>query len=44
MIVAGMQPSWRERWAGLLVKGQKIHDVADDLGKYETVAARHDRH
>jgi len=44
MIVADMQLSWRQRWARLLVKGQKIHDVADDLGKYETVAPRHGRH
>src|SRR5260370_2266501 len=44
MIVAGMQLSRRQRRAGLPVEGQKLDDVADDLGKYEAVAARHDRH
>ena len=44
MVVAGMQLSRRQRRARLLVEGQKLDDVADDLGKNEAVAARHDGH
>src|SRR5262249_6770913 len=44
MIVAGMQFGRRQRRARLLVEPQKLHDIADDLGKYEAVAARYHRH
>jgi hypothetical protein len=39
-----VQLGWRQHRARLLVEGQKFHDVADDLRKYEAVAARHDGH
>src|SRR5262249_4750819 len=44
MIVAGMQFGRRQRRARFFVEPQKLHDIADDLGKDKPVAARYDRH
>ena len=44
MVAARVQLGRRKGRARLLVETQKLDDIADHLGKYETVAARHDRH